>query len=250
MNRSLCARGWIVAIVAATGFSAGCNGSNLQGTRTPPPDTIVISSEEAELAALWLSGELTAPLDLYGAIAADLDSIRTEYADSTLLASVEFFPPWVPSQIVTQLTAEGVKRLRDGDFAEFDSLGVEFGITKVDTASLWQHLRVASLSFSGLKHPARIAQAYAALPEVVFAEPNRFVGDWSNVYPWKITGGMSYLIRYAWGDCPAGCINSIFWYFRVRNGVVEYVGRVQKPDEPDPSWWDEAKVAYYAYRGS
>jgi hypothetical protein len=245
MNRSI----WIVAIVAATGLWVGCSGSDLQGTGTPPPDTIVITSEEAELAALWLSGELTAPQDLLDAIAADLHSIRTEYADSTLLASVEFFPPWEPSKILIQLTPEGVQRLRDGDFAEFDSLGVEFGVTKVDTTSLWQYLRVAKLSFSGLKHPVPIARAYAALSDVVFAEPNGFVGGRSNVYPWKITGGMSYLIRYAWGDCPSCCINSIFWYFRVRNGVVEYVGRVQKPDEPNPAWWDEAKLAYEAYRG-
>jgi len=245
MRRSI----WIVAIVATTGLWVGCSGSDLQSPRTPPPNEIVIASEEAELAALWLSGELTAPQDLLETIEADFDSIRAEYADSTLLASVEFFPPWEPSKILIQLTPEGVQRLRDGDFAEFDSLGVEFGITKVDTASLWRYLRVAKLSFNGLKHPVRIAREYAALSDVVFAEPNGFVGDWSNVYPWKITDGMSYLIRYAWGDCPSGCIHSILWYFRVRNGVVEYVGRVQKPDEPNPVWWDEAKLAYEAYRG-
>jgi hypothetical protein len=86
------------------------------------------------------------------------------------------------------------------------------------------------------------------LDGVRYAEPNGFVGDWSNVYPWRLDEGMSYLWRDAWGDCPAGCINSRFWYFRVTDAGIEYVGTFDKWVDPEPPWWGEAKSAYFRYR--
>lgn len=36
-----------------------------------------------------------------------------------------------------------------------------------------------------------------------------------------------------WGDCPAGCINSHYWYFSVaRDGVIELIGEYERVYEP------------------
>jgi hypothetical protein len=142
-----------------------------------------------------------------------------------------------------------VQKIRDGHYPELEALNAQFGLTNLDTTrSLWSHGSVL-MEFSGCKHPYVLGSYYEQLVDVMWSEPNGRIGDWSCVYPWKIEGGMSYLFRNAWGDCPAGCINSVFWYLRVIGGDLEYVGRYQTWVDPEPGWWDEAKTAFYAYRG-
>jgi len=90
---------------------------------------------------------------------------------------------------------------------------------------------------------------YGEVASVRYAEPNGYIGDWSNVYPWVYEDGMTYLFRKGEGDCLAGCIDSYFWYFRVNDaGVIEYVGTYKLRDVPEPSWWAEAKVGFERYR--
>lgn len=202
---------------------------------------------EAELAALWLSGELQAPEELYQSIKDDLSEIRAMYADSLAQLEIEFAPPWAPSQVLVGLTESGVQKLRSGDFPEFEELNSLFHLAELDTKLNWA-APVAVLTFEGRQHPARIAAPYAFLNDVSYAEPNGFSGDWSNVYPWRLSDGMSYLWREAWGDCPAGCINSRFWYFRVTGSGIEYVGTYRLGDDPEPPWWLEAKTSYFLYR--
>ena len=89
-----------------------------------------------------------------------------------------------------------------------------------------------------------------ALDGVRSAEPNGWSGDNNNVYPWRLDGGgLSYLWREGWGDCPAGCINNRFWYFRVNDGLIDFVGTFQLHADPEPHWWEEAKRAWYHYMG-
>ena len=202
---------------------------------------------EAELAALWLSGELTAPKALYQTIKDDLSDIRAAYTDSIAELEIEFVPPWEPSQVLVGFTESGVERLRAGDYPEFDELNDLFHLAELDTKFHW-HSPLAILTFEGRQHPARIAAPYESFDDVRYAEPNGFVGDWGNVYPWWLDEGISYLWRDAWGDCPAGCINSRFWYFRVTDAGIEYVGTFEKWVDPEPPWWGEAKAAYFRYR--
>ena len=214
-----------------------------------PNETAQLGREnaEAELAALWLSGELTAPEALYQSIKEDLLDIRAAYADSIAQLAIEFFPPWEPSQVLVGFTQSGVEKLRAGNYPEFEELNDLFHLAELDTKFHW-HSPLAILTFEGRQHPARIAAPYESLDDVRYAEPNGFVGDWGNVYPWRLDDGMSYLWRDAWGDCPAGCINSRFWYFRVTDAGIEYVGTFEKWVDPEPSWWGEAKAAYFRYR--
>lgn len=242
----------IMFALALTALLAlACSDSNLMRPGGGSLNVTPKDNAEAELAALWLSGELIAPENLYETIMDDLDTIRTEYADSTTLASIEFTPPWVPSELLLGLTAEGKRKVQAGDYPELEALNRRYRATEVDTSSsLWRNYGAARIEFSGRKHPGVLAGGYGALDDVMWVEPNWLVGDWSCVYPWQIDGGMSYLFRYAWGDCPAGCIHSIFWYFRVIDGNIEYVGRwLESWVDPQPEWWAEARAAYRAYRG-
>jgi hypothetical protein len=242
-------RRFVLALVAVAVFAIACDDSPVRVIR-PPQNVTPKDNAEAELAALWLSGDLIAPQGLYETIVSDLDSIRTEYADSTTMVSIEFLPPWVPSELLVRFTPEGKRNVRDGEYHDLNDLNAEFGLTEMDTSSsLWRNYGSAILRFSGRKNPVVLGQSYEVLADVMWAEPNGLIGDWSCVYPWEIEGGMSYLFRRAWGDCPAGCINSVFWYLRVIDGEIEYVGRFQVWVDPEPEWWTEGRTAFFAYRG-
>jgi hypothetical protein len=207
-----------------------------------------LENPEAAEAAIWLSGELVAPEDLYLTIKADLQAIRAEFGGSISELDIEFVSPWELSVVLIRFTDSGKERLRDGNWPEFFDLNDRFGLSKMDTTRFESSNR-AILTFEGRQHPERISEPYDALDDVHYAEPNHLCCDWSNVYPWRLADGMSYLWRSAWGDCMAGCINSRFWYFRVTDSGIEYVGTYELWAEPEPPWWDEAKTAYEYYRG-
>jgi hypothetical protein len=242
-------RCFLVAMATITLLAAACDDDPVRTSRSPS-NTTPKDNAEAELAALWLSGDLIAPQELYETIRDDLDAIRTEFADSTTMASIEFMAPWLPSQLLVRFTAEGKQKVQTGNYPELEALNLRFGLSEFDTSSsLWPNYGSARLTFSGRKHPLVMRESYDDLADVMWAEPNGFIGDWSCVYPWEIDGGVSYLFRHAWGDCPAGCINSVFWYFRVVGGEIEYVGRYDVRGDPEPDWWVDGKTALNAYRG-
>jgi hypothetical protein len=205
-------------------------------------------NSEAERAAVWLSGELVAPEDLYLAIKTDLEAIRTGYGDNITELDIGFKEPWQLSAILLGVTDLGREKLRDGHWPEFSALNDQFQLSELDTTRL-ERMNLAILTFEGRQHPDRIADPYSALEGVRHAEPNHRCCDWSNVYPWQLDEGMTYLWRSAWGDCPAGCIHSHFWYFRVTDAGIEYVGTYELRVDPEPPWWDEAKTAYEFFRG-
>lgn len=241
-------------IAAAAAFLiAGCDGSDLVKVSRDNTETETQDNEEAALAALWLSGEVTAPQDLYETIRDDLAAIRAAYPypGGDVNTSIEFQEPWVPSMLLINFTPEAKERIRAGTYTEFYALNDDYEATRLDTTwtFMWDY-GSAALHFDGRRNPIALGAVYAALDGVNWAEPNGYIGDWSNVYPWRIEHGMSYLFREGSGDCPAGCISSIFWYFLVpEGGAMEYVGRYEYWVDEEPVWWSDAKVAYYAYKG-
>lgn len=56
-----------------------------------------------------------------------------------------------------------------------------------------------------------------------------------------------YLFRQGRGDCPAGCTENDFWYFKVTGNQVTYLGHWRRL-APLPDWWDEAQELIDRYR--
>lgn len=244
-----------VLIVLAALACSSCGNSD-RASNPPAPAAYNADSlytpradREAEEAALWLSGEHFAPADLYQTIHDDLAAIRTGYLDSIPSLAVTFTPWWITSQVAVKFTDDARDRFLAREPNDVDSLNVVFHATHLDTFRLKGTSYWTLIDFAGRQHPERLGEAYEAQDDVVWGEPNGWIGDWSNVYPWRKGDGMTYLFRHGSGDCPAGCIDNIFWYFRRANGVTEYVGTFDWWADPEPDWWDEAKVAYYTFRG-
>ena len=245
-------RFWIALATLALFMSCG---NDDRVSNPPPPDNQSTiddtprANREAEEAALWLSGELIAPQDLYEAIRDDLDAIRGEFLDSIPKTAIGFFPPWVVTEIIVLPDDATWDKIRNHEPNVIDSLNTVFRATKLDTLRIGSRYLFGIIAFEGRLHPQRLSEIYQANPGVIIADPNGYVGDWSNIYPWKHDGNMTYLFRLGGGDCPAGCTENEFWYFRRVNGTTEYAGTFVYWDEPEPDWWDEAKTAFYQFQG-
>jgi hypothetical protein len=198
---------------------------------------------------LWLSDSLIAPEGLYNTILNDLGAIRAEYGDSIpQVKEIFFWPPWVPSEVLLEVTDEAKQQIRVGQYHDLDSLNSLFNFASMDTTSL-RFSGLISLYFEGRLNPERLAELYLTRPSVVYAEPNGVVGDFSNIYAWISQEGMTYLFRKGWGDCPSGCIYRLYWYFEVAASVIKYIGSWDPRTEPEPDWWGEAQLGMRHYRG-
>ncbi len=185
-----------LAMALALLCALGCEDSAPIRPGNIGPDAPLTPREnrEAEEAALWLSGELIAPNALYEAIKDDLAAIREAYIDSVPQLSIEFKPWWPSSKIGMNVTEEVRQMILRGEPTSIDSLNRVFRATRMDTFRL--NVGVWTIVyFEGRLHPERLAEIYEQLDGVTSAGSDSWLGDWSNVYPWRVENGISYLFR-------------------------------------------------------
>lgn len=73
-------------------------------------------------------------------------------------------------------------------------------------------------------NPLPVAEKFAEIPSLSGAELNYIAGDGNTIKVKVEPGAILYRFEYAWGDCPAGCINRHFWEFAVdENGDVQFI---------------------------
>jgi hypothetical protein len=229
----------LLAAILVLSITVSCSKSTRSGykLRTPKAD------QEAELIALCLSGEMIAPQDLYDQVRRDLATIRASFGDNyESVAEIEFRTPWLPGCLVMAFDDTTERQVLSGEYHAWDLLNKKLELVTVDTLFLRRY-GFSLLYFEGRLHPYRLSELYGVLPGVRYAFPNHIAGDWPNIYARRDFCGMSYLFRKAWGDCPAGCIYSEYWYFRVDDNWPMFVGHwVSHEDSHIPEWWEEAKV--------
>jgi hypothetical protein len=106
------------------------------------------------------------------------------------------------------------------------------------------------LRFEGIKNPYFLAPVYAEIPGVISAEPHRYDGDNSNLFPWIIDEKPTFLAYAAWGDCPSGCIHKSFHYFEQTDYGLFYIGSWEGNNYVNaPSWWKRASLSLCRYGG-
>ncbi|HXS09328.1 MAG TPA: hypothetical protein VN852_05030, partial [Candidatus Krumholzibacteria bacterium] len=86
---------WIY--VLAVMFAVACDDDPVSNHTNNIQHAPALVDQEADEASLWLSGEITSPLALYGTIQSDLAAIRADYAVSVPNVSTKFRPRWVSS---------------------------------------------------------------------------------------------------------------------------------------------------------
>jgi len=249
---------FLLIVGAALAFSCSDHGTNTKSgdplesledqlARTPRENA------EAEWAALWLSDALVAPESLYVQIRDDLTRLRQAFRDSIReLRWIEFVPHICPTTIDLLLTDSAFAAVRTGHYHGWDSLNHLYGLDTIEISDYAEYSHVVYLEFEKRLNADSLSEYYALLPGVLATWPNEFGGDWSNIYPWKVGGQRTYLFREGSMDCPAGCIEERFWYFRANDNSVELVGTFYRnwiEELPDPPvWWEEAKTGYCKFR--
>jgi len=208
-----------------------------------PIDFTPKENEEAELAALCLSGELVAPDDLYNQILSDLTAIRATFGDTfEMIDQIRFLTPWVAGCVMIGFDDTTFQQIRDEQYHAWDELNEQYQLIDMDTIPIG-HGGAVLLSFMGRLNPWRLAELYSVLPGVWSTSPNFIRGDWSNVYARRTQDGITYLFRQGWGDCPSGCIYSEYWYFKFEGDQPVFVGHWAPHEDPnEPNWWEEARL--------
>ena len=205
------------------------------------------ASEEARLMALFLSGEIHPPQTLAREIEAHLAQIRAQYGNiDTAINSLSYRPPWVPGRIIMRVDTTTNRMIKEDSYHAWDALNLKYQHSETKI-----HSSFVVLSFDGILHSRHLATLYADLPGVQYAEPDGYVGDSPNIYPRSTPSGLTYLFRYAWGDCPSGCIYSKYWYFVITATGPQLIGSWNSQHQPSqpPFWWSDAKENIDQYRG-
>jgi len=238
---------WIVFFALA-----GCTGgAHVEDVSESPPvdesppqnsriDLSLADPWEADILSLCVSESLRPIEETSQEILEQLAAIRSAYGYDAL----------VQTRARTAWTGE--IELRFGDMASHE----------VSTGSypFWQGLneelgpvRILPLEFGHVVlhfeqpiNPCLAAERYLELPGVRSAEPVfDTVGDGPEIFiGFHVHFGYTYLFRYAWGDCPSGCIYEEYFYFRFHGPNPLLVGRWNPETGPPPSWWTESEAEW------
>ncbi|MCP4706450.1 MAG: hypothetical protein GY865_17770 [candidate division Zixibacteria bacterium] len=207
-------------------------------------------NEEAELAALWLSNKIVAPQDLYEKVLGGFSLLREKYSDSIPEVNIQFRFPFDANGVSIGLDTSAIELIRAGKYNAWDSLNSYYRFIKLDTNDYSYgdiNMFHVSIFFEGRLNYFMVAEEYAKLPGVRYASFGLyFGGDRSTTHPWvDSTGNISFLVRKAWGDCPAGCLESHYFYFKMISDDIIYIGDWEPtyPPSTPPIWWEEAEVA-------
>ena len=153
------------------------------------------ASEEAQLMALSLSGEIQPPQTLEREIEAHLTQIRAQYGNiDTAINSVSYRPPWVPSSIIMRVDTTTYRMIKEGSYRAWDALNLKYQLSKT---KIYVSFPLVSLSFDGILHSRHLATLYASLPGVQYVEPDGYAGDSPNIYP--LRNFLKETVNHPWG---------------------------------------------------
>jgi hypothetical protein len=186
-------------------------------------DSVNINPELAQM-------NLGALIAVYNSVSQARDSVIDVFdihkfpsiALSSFIVTADSTLPWVQ-----QLSAGVVPT---GD-AIVDQLLSNYEVESQDVLS-WTTFNNKSIVFqTGTNWNIQAVSAtFAALPGVLFAEPNWGCCDGSTIKDSVFTDHVQLIYSRGWGDCPAGCTERRFWEFNVGpDCTVDFVGSYGTP---------------------
>lgn len=188
---------------------------------------LVIESDSSQIE---IPGNLI--LNLYNGLIHIVNSGLEEAKDVTTEYQIQARPQFARGEILVTVDTTGADWLdswRNGN--------VETGVEQIDQliTTYNMHLKsyselnsmswaMAVLKTSQQINPLPLAEQFADIPSVSGSELNYMAGDGHAIKVDVAPGAILYRFEYAWGDCPAGCINRHFWEFSVdKNGDVQFL---------------------------
>ena len=206
---------------------------------------------EAELAALWLSGDLVAPESLYLQIRDAYSQIRSEYNSFFLIQRrIGFEMQETESHIILHLDNNGVDLIRAGTHSDFNKLNQQLRTTELDTSNINNSEDpYIEVYFNGRLNPDRLIEYYQDVNFIISVEVPENSDPGSNFYPWYVDGELVFLL---YNSGYPGYVNykyEQYYYFKPDNDSYYFVGVFDLVDEVIPEWWDEIKYVRCAFMG-
>ena len=245
---------YIIFFFLLVGLLVNCDKNSLGPTLSKDPDfsSTPMENEEAELAALHLSGKLIAPLPLYEQIKEELELIRETWSDSIVHVNLTFDPYLRESNIKTYVSQATYDSMNAGLYHHWDSLNDHYRIDTIALGrSIYSSYRWANLYFEGRLNPLLLVDIYAGLPGFISltSVASWPIGDRPILLLLQEEQTIKYFFRYAYGDCPSGCIHSEIYYFTVEQNSALYHGSYfsYPADSIRPTWFDTVLIAFDKY---
>lgn len=206
-----------------------------------------MENEEAELAAMWLSGKLIAPERLYEQIKGDLTLIREQWSDSIPATNIKFIPYYMASQFTVTFHEPYVQSILDGSYSSWDELNKQFRLDTIIAYGPFPSYSSFSLRFEGRLNPLKLIEYYEGLEGIKLIGPMGLAGGYPLCLMTKEEdGSYSYIFKDAWGDCPSGCIHGDFFYFKIKNNKAIFIDSYLDSDTTSiPGWVKSYRNLYY-----
>jgi hypothetical protein len=183
-------------------------------------DSLLIDAADRRELADEIALALSRIRDAYPAMA-DINT-RAPYAFGELLLTLE---TWLFEAVASSLEDQTESVVLRTGHVEFDALNERLGLSVI--ADMFPSFGAVIFYFNEYLNVPAAAATYEAMEGIEFAEPNVQVGDGSDIDMAKSEGRWYVVVRHAWGDCPAGCINEELHFFIVNGTDVEQVDRAQ-----------------------
>jgi len=195
-------------------FLFACDDRGTQSTKSideiaeihdPWPD------ENAELLALWASGEVCAPRYLYDIIHNDLKIIKSQWCDSIPQLCGIAVDALRPSTHTLCMHVDSIsfKEMKEGSYNYWDSLNSYYNLEELSFSEYYYNY--VALTFAPHLNIGMVSDDYIVLPGIEITYPSCWPGDASCLSLEIANGKRMYIYRLAWGDCPSGCMYSHYW---------------------------------------
>jgi hypothetical protein len=167
-------------------------------------------------------------------------------------AAIGFQYPTYLGQLILYFDNDSIgQSVLDTTYHAWDSLNGYFRLDSME-ARAYKTLIAVTMFFHPRLDAKYLAKAYQGLPGLKALDygGSLHIGDGSQMYVGYDQGQEVMISRVAWGDCPSGCLNSKFFFFRVvqeKRGDwhIELVGSYQlNLGLPEPEWMALARTLF------
>lgn len=160
------------------------------------------ADENLELLALSVSGTAVARQEIYDRVVRDVSAIRAWKPD---VQGIAYRPRDDGKSLVLGVDAATATSIEAGSYHAWDALNAGWRFVEEKAVSQLSDSSIIVLRFSGIYDMARVAQQYASLGGVRYAEPDFYVGNGPTICVTIEGSAYRYVFDRADGDCPSGC---------------------------------------------
>ena len=207
----------------------------------------------AERAAVFYSGELYAPEELYQTLASDarqaapyLPYATSEDGVNTAACGPVLREPWVVGTISLRADTATYEAMRAGSYHDWDRLNEAVGVygitygTRRPGGTAW-----VSLGFSRRLHTQRVARMYGTLPGIRGTETQPWSTDYGEGFVHFEPQSRTYYHRLGSGICTDTCTSYVWTVIRVDGDGARVLDTWE--GEPPEAWAAEIEVARAEY---